>query len=79
MDAVSSHVENCLALNRAYQEIIADTLMRIELLLVENRERQNVLKDELEEAVEEKSQKTKKKPISVYAAPYFRDINGMVC
>ncbi|XP_061185321.1 uncharacterized protein LOC133193413 [Saccostrea echinata] len=72
------NAETCLALNRTYQELILESLKKIELALNENREKQRVLEEglEMKSAGGSKStekQGSKKKCSTMFCKPYFKD------
>ncbi|CAH1786631.1 unnamed protein product [Owenia fusiformis] len=70
--------ETCLALNRAYQEVIAENMKRIELVLTQNRERQTQIEEEHRKDASKKDEPAApKNRISVYTSPYFKDVNLM--
>ncbi|XP_065933024.1 uncharacterized protein [Magallana gigas] len=73
------NAETCLALNRTYQELILESLKKIELALNENREKQKVLEEGLETKSKgapkttDKSTTNKKKSSAMFCKPYFKD------
>lgn len=73
------NAETCLALNRTYQELILESLKKIELALDENREKQKVLEEGLETKSKgapkttDKSTTNKKKSSAMFCKPYFKD------
>ncbi|XP_064649667.1 uncharacterized protein LOC135501466 [Lineus longissimus] len=78
-DSLAYDPETCLALNRAYQELVQNNLQKIEAVLAENRARQVAIHENMDIANRNaKEQKTEKKKIQlyVYQMPYFKDMNG---
>ncbi|ESP04994.1 hypothetical protein LOTGIDRAFT_156241 [Lottia gigantea] len=69
-------VETCLALNRAYQEIITEHLDQIKKSLQENREKQRLLELNLEEGMKAPKE-NKSKKAKDYTQPFFSDENGI--
>ncbi|XP_062572111.1 uncharacterized protein LOC134234064 [Saccostrea cucullata] len=72
------NAETCLALNRTYQELILESLKKIELALNENREKQRVLEEGLEVKSAGGSKSTekqgnKRKCSTMFCKPYFKD------
>ncbi|KAL5011865.1 hypothetical protein ScPMuIL_010416 [Solemya velum] len=77
VEHLPTSMQNCLALNRAYQEIITDMLRRVESALVTNREKQKILEDELDgQGVSKEKDIAKKKLVYMFATPYFKDVDG---
>ncbi|KAL4219616.1 Myblike DNAbinding domain-containing protein [Mactra antiquata] len=72
--------ETCLAMNRAYQEVLLDTLRQIEMSLFENRACQNQLEDSINDKSSNKRMPTTETQFSFpcisKALPFFRDENG---
>ncbi|XP_033729541.1 uncharacterized protein LOC117318689 [Pecten maximus] len=73
--------ETCLALNRAYQEILLDLLRKIEISLQENRSKQTTLEEELSMKASRKYISSSEphsviKPLTWFRVPFFKDING---
>ncbi|KAK3088735.1 hypothetical protein FSP39_023136 [Pinctada imbricata] len=81
IDELPVNADTSLALNRTYQELILDSLRKIEIALSENREKQNLLEEGLEQKTiapkpKEKEEGTKKKSLVSYFKPYFKGSFG---
>ncbi|XP_053380719.1 uncharacterized protein LOC123547616 isoform X2 [Mercenaria mercenaria] len=72
--------ETCLAMNRAYQEVLLDTLRQIEISLMENRNRQKELEENVDEKVKKTDKQTNKEfyDLDCRHMPYFKDKDGQV-
>ncbi|WAR32019.1 SNPC4-like protein, partial [Mya arenaria] len=79
-DSSTINAESCLAMNRAYQEVLLDTLRQIEMSLAENRTKQSKLQQEVKDASRssnyEKKMAGKGKRCTEQNIPYFRDKDG---
>ncbi|KAK6195033.1 hypothetical protein SNE40_000551 [Patella caerulea] len=71
------NVETCLALNRAYQEIISEHIQSIQVAINENREKQRMLEAELEGGVKTEFKPSASKEHRYLNLPYFRNSTGL--
>ncbi|XP_050406509.1 uncharacterized protein LOC126821920 [Patella vulgata] len=71
------NVETCLALNRAYQEIISEHIQSIQVAINENREKQRMLEAELEGGVKTEFKPSTSKEHRYLNLPYFRNSTGL--
>ncbi|CAC5418460.1 SNAPC4 [Mytilus coruscus] len=72
--------DTCLALNKAYQEVLLDTLRSIEMALIENRDKQDRLQENLDENPKRAkvTDSTGRRTITSYQRPFFSDVYGNV-
>ncbi|XP_069122390.1 snRNA-activating protein complex subunit 4-like [Argopecten irradians] len=73
--------ETCLALNRAYQEILLDLLRKIEISLQENRSKQVTMEEDLSVKTTRKNISSSDpqsliKPLTAFRVPFFKDVDG---
>ncbi|XP_041370003.1 snRNA-activating protein complex subunit 4-like [Gigantopelta aegis] len=68
-------VESGLALNRAYQEVILNSLHKIQDALAQNRQKQTALEEEMEGGAPSRGPKTTK-TLRVFMTPFFKDSSG---
>ncbi|VDI38386.1 snRNA-activating protein complex subunit 4 [Mytilus galloprovincialis] len=72
--------DTCLALNKAYQEVLLDTLRSIEMALIENRDKQDRIQENLDENPKRAkvTDSTGRRTITSYQRPFFSDVHGDV-
>ena len=69
--------DSALALNWTYQHLLKETVLKLQLMLSSNRERQSVIKQNIEKQSEQRINQPKVTPMSEYGIPYIKDEYGM--
>lgn len=78
LENLPATVENCLALNQAYQEVLDQIIEKLDSTVATNREQQQHLQEQLDHCSGDPDVRVVTKvPVQMYLPPYFKDTANM--